>query len=66
LRSYHKMIESIPIEILYRILRYLDVDDLVRPERVNKLFVDMMSHRIVWSQAYQHAHLMRPPEPFLW
>ncbi|KAH7926014.1 hypothetical protein BV22DRAFT_973779, partial [Leucogyrophana mollusca] len=57
-------LENIPIDVLYRIVSFISVLDIVRLRLVSKFFWEVMEGRTVWSNAYRTTTLPRHPGPF--
>ncbi|KAH7920913.1 hypothetical protein BV22DRAFT_1132715 [Leucogyrophana mollusca] len=57
-------LESIPIDVLYRIASFIYVMDIVRLRQVSKFLREVIEGRPIWSNAYRTTTLPRHPGPF--
>ncbi|KAH7921011.1 hypothetical protein BV22DRAFT_760453 [Leucogyrophana mollusca] len=66
--SLHPMLQGLPFDVLFEIMKYLEVIDIVRMRLVSKKFHcwEVTRDRGLWSALYRTSRLPRPPGPFSW
>ncbi|KAG1738727.1 hypothetical protein EDB19DRAFT_880550 [Suillus lakei] len=57
-------IQDLPNEILFIILEFVDVLDIVVLYKVSKLFHRLLHDEWYWKQSYRNKRIPRPPGPF--
>ncbi|KAH7915943.1 hypothetical protein BJ138DRAFT_827979 [Hygrophoropsis aurantiaca] len=60
----HLTLDSIPIEVLWYIISFISVFDIIRLQKVSKFFKDVTEVDIIWRNAYRTTSLPRCPGPF--
>ncbi|KAH7913653.1 hypothetical protein BJ138DRAFT_1111305 [Hygrophoropsis aurantiaca] len=60
------MLQTLPVEILHRIIGNLPVKTILALRQVSKPFNKVTRDRSTWAHAYRSSALVRPPGPFPW
>ncbi|KAH7919050.1 hypothetical protein BV22DRAFT_1199714 [Leucogyrophana mollusca] len=60
------MVDTLPVDILYNIIAFLNVVDIIHLRQVSQRLFQVTQHRAVWHDAYSQSALPRPPGPFTW
>ncbi|KAH7928048.1 hypothetical protein BV22DRAFT_1117780 [Leucogyrophana mollusca] len=62
--STHSIFERIPLDVLYRIIYFVSVQDIIRLRQVSKFLQEITEARSIWSNAYRTTSLARRLGPF--
>ncbi|KAH7914531.1 hypothetical protein BJ138DRAFT_1110460 [Hygrophoropsis aurantiaca] len=57
-------LDTLPLDILYRIISFTSVLDIVRFQQISKHFRELMQTGTIWRNAYRTTSLPRYPGPF--
>ncbi|KAH7909069.1 hypothetical protein BJ138DRAFT_1156126 [Hygrophoropsis aurantiaca] len=59
-----KMLDTLPFDILYRIIHFMPILDMVRLQQVSRFFCELLGARTIWSETYRTTLLPHYPGPF--
>ncbi|KAF8121086.1 hypothetical protein EV363DRAFT_1366835 [Boletus edulis] len=59
-----RRLDTLPLEIISRILCFLGARDVVKSRLVSKLFHGITYDSVIWKTIYANARFPRPPGPF--